>query len=264
VAGKTSNIPHTQESEAVTRLRLLLDEAHRNRPFDPQLGYLDLLDNDKRERSPVMYAMHLPLVTKIYERWWRPGLGRLMKGFGGPSMQAEYQLASEMLDLTPGDVVLDLGCGPGNFSRRFARTVAPDGLVVGYDGSRPMLIRAVLESRREQTPALAFVLGDATELPFKDDSFDAACCFAALHMFPNPLRSLDEVARVLKRSGRVALLTSYAPEGKRGRAMKLIGPASGQRMFGREEIRNALETRGFELETQQIAGVAQLIGARLR
>jgi 2-polyprenyl-3-methyl-5-hydroxy-6-metoxy-1,4-benzoquinol methylase len=119
MAGKKSN--SANEPAAISRTRELLDASHRDRELDPALGYLDLLDSRDRAQSPVMFAMHFPLVTKIYERWWRPGLGKVMKGFGGPSMQAEYEIAAEMLALTSGDTVLDLGCGPGNFSRRFAR-----------------------------------------------------------------------------------------------------------------------------------------------
>ena len=159
--------------------------------------------------------------------------------------------------------VIDIGCGPGNFTRRFSETVAPGGLAIGFDGSRPMLERAQTEDGGDAA-TLAYVRGDATNLPFASDTADAICCFAALHMFPDPLRSLDEMARVLKPGGRLALLTTYKPSsGPIATVAGKAGPVSGQRMFGREEIRDALEQRGFTVGYQEAGGVAQIVGAKL-
>src|SRR5437763_330556 len=79
------------------------------------------------------------------------------------------------------------------------------GLVVGLDASRSMLEQAL----NEGVPSnVAYVRGDATRLPFDDESFDAVCCFAALYFISDPLRALDEMARVLRPGGRVAIMTS--------------------------------------------------------
>ena len=50
--------------------------------------------------------------------------------------------------------------------------------------------------------------GDASSLPFRAESFDAVCCFAALYLIENPMRAIAEIARVLRPGGRVALLAS--------------------------------------------------------
>lgn len=259
-----SNSAEGSESAATKRMRELLSADVRDRPLDVQAGYLDLFVRSDPRRSLAMFAMRSPIVTRIYERWWRPGLGWLMKGLGGVTMDDEHELANSMLDLSPGKVVLDLACGPGNFSRPFAKSVAPDGLVVGYDGSRPMLDRALEDSQDADSSVLTYVYGDATVLPFVDDSFDAVCCFAALHMFPQPFETLDEVARSLRPGGKVALLASATPPGRHGRVVKVLGEGSGQKMFRRDELTEALEQRGFEIETHKIAGFAQVIGARLK
>ena len=51
---------------------------------------------------------------------------------------------------------------------------------------------------------VAYVRGDAQDLPFRDQSFDAVCCFAALHLFADPMKALDSITRVLtpRRPGR--------------------------------------------------------------
>ncbi len=49
-------------------------------------------------------------------------------------------------------------------------------------------------------------------LPFADATFDAVCCFGALYLMPEPFRVAREMVRVLRPGGRVAILTSYAPD----------------------------------------------------
>ena len=88
------------------------------------------------------------LVPAIYERYWRPALGQVAKGLTGPGMAEEVRIARLLLGLGEGDAVLDVACGPGNFSREFARAVGADGLVAGIDASRTMLERGAEENRR--------------------------------------------------------------------------------------------------------------------
>ncbi|MFY9487077.1 MAG: methyltransferase domain-containing protein [Solirubrobacterales bacterium] len=258
--------PQVHDADAIARLRPLLVERVRGNSFDPATGYLDLMEGRRESLSPITVAMRMPLVSTIYERYWRPGFGRLLKGVNGPSMGDEYNLAAELMQLRPGSVALDLGCGPANFARRFARTVGPAGLVVGYDGSETMLKRAVNELRRDPTRSLALCLGEATVLPFEDNAFDSVCCFAALHMFPDPFASLDEIVRVLGPGGRLALLTTRAPSGTglRTTVVRAIGESSGQKMFNRAQIREALESRGLHVESQEPAGAAQIVSAVIR
>lgn len=251
-----------QSDDPQARLRSLIVPALRKTKFDSSLGYLDLSEDRREHLSAATVAMRMPLVSTIYERWWRPALGRIAKGSSGPSMLGEYELAAELLHLTGGSVVLDLACGPGNFTRRFARDVAPKGLAVGFDGSAAMLGRAVAEAEKDRTPAMTLVRGEATTLPFVDDAFDALCCFAALHMFPDPLASLDEIARVVKPGGRIAILTSLVGGKLHDPISHVFGFFSGMRMFGEDEFRTELEKRGFTVEHQQSSGAVQIVGAR--
>ena len=92
-------------------------------------------------------------VPAIYERYWRPALARAVKGVTGPGMAEEVRIARLLLGLGPGDVVLDVACGPGNFTREFARAVGDDGLAVGIDASRTML--GPRRGRARGTPAWA-------------------------------------------------------------------------------------------------------------
>jgi len=252
---------------ALQRLSALLLAAERAQAREHRDGYLDLL-GDSAVPSPGggQDLMHTGLVPLIYERWWRPALGRVAKGALGPSMQDEHRIAIELLELGAGDLVLDVACGPGNFTRRFGARVGARGLAVGLDGSQTMLARAVADTRAlagRGADNVAYVRGDAAELPFKARSFDAVCCFAALNMMAQPFAAIDAMTRVLKRGARIALFTSCARgPAPRSLLQGVVGAASGMTVFGRDELTGALAARGFQDVTQRVAGITQFVGGR--
>jgi ubiquinone/menaquinone biosynthesis C-methylase UbiE len=250
---------------AVERALPLLRPEYRNgRGVDLRDGYLDLPGRDLEPEGVVQGLMRSPVVSRVYERWWRPAFGRLAKGALGPGMAEEHRIARLLLGLRPGDGVLDVACGPGNFSRDFARVVKTAGLVVGIDASRPMLERAVRETRSARLSNVVFVHGNAGALPFRDRSFDAVCCFAALNLFAQPFEALDQMTRVLTPGGRIAIFTSC-----RGRSAATHGLESvlagrgGVRVFDQQEVVDALRQRGFRHVQQRIAGFTQFVGGRL-
>jgi SAM-dependent methyltransferase len=252
------------ESALQRTLPLFSEAARRKGGLDSGAPYLDLLDADLSSTGATQDLMTGGIVPKVYERWWRPALGQVAKGFTGPGMGEEIRIARLLLGLRPGDGVLDVACGPGNFSRAFAKAVGDSGLVVGIDASRTMLERGAADLRRSGLENLMLVRGSALELPFVDDSFDGVCCFAALHLFEEPLDGLDEMARVLTPGGRIALMTSVQRQlGPRGPLKPLTERLSGMRVFGQQEIVEALQERGFVDVHQRLSGLVQFVGARL-
>lgn len=243
----------------------LIDPVARATLMRARDGYLDLLPEEGIESTGRTQDLMLSrVVPAIYERWWRPALGRMAKGVLGPGMRDEHRIARLLLGLSPGDGVLDVACGTGNFTRDFARSVGPGGLVVGIDVSRTMLARAVADTRSAGLGNAAYVRGDAQELPFRDSSFDAVCCFAALHLFADPMRALDRMAAVLTPGGRIALFTSIRARSAPIRTLDgALAAQSGMRMFERGEVLDALEERGFSDLEQRTAGFTQFVGGRL-
>jgi SAM-dependent methyltransferase len=251
---------HVSSPLAFERVRELLQARHRRQPADVERGYLDLLgDDDPTGRLPGQRLMASRALPLIYERLWRPLGGRILMGAMGPAMRDERRIALEMLGLCPGDFVLDVGCGPGNFTRSFADEVGA-GLAVGIDASRTMLERAVAETTADN---VAYVRGDASAVPFRDASFDAVCCFAALYLIEQPMLAVAEIARVLKPGGRVALLSSVS----RGPvpvpvANIAVRGLTGVRMFGRDELTRELRRHGIVDVGQRIAGLGQFVSGR--
>jgi SAM-dependent methyltransferase len=232
------------------------------RPSDPDVteGYLNLLGaEDPTGSHPGQRWMASSVLPLVYERVWRPVGGRILIGLQG-GMAGEQRAALEMLALKPKDRVLDVACGPGNFTRVFANEVGDSGLAVGLDASRTMLRQAVQE---DNPPNAAYVLGDAAELPFRDGSFDAVCCFAALYFIQQPYAAIDEMVRVLAPGGRLALMTSVnrglLPLGVMN---AVVQGFSGVRVFSREELVDDLREHDLLEVRQRVAGFAQFVSAR--
>jgi len=245
-------------------LDLLADPTDERAPTRD--GYLDLIGpgaDAMRSTGLTQDLMLTRAVPFVYERWWRPALGRAAKGVLGPRMADEHRIARLLLGLRPGDGVLDVACGPGNFTRDFARVAGPGGLVVGIDASPTMLAQAIRDTPGDQAERTAYVRGDAVRLPFRTASFDGVCCFAALHLFDDPETALDHMARVLTPGGRLAIFTSCRAVGGPLRGLdRLAGHGSGMRVFEADEITRALTDRGLVDLHQRIAGFTQFVGAR--
>jgi ubiquinone/menaquinone biosynthesis C-methylase UbiE len=107
--------------------------------------------------------------------------------------------------LAPTDTVLEIGCGPGYFSRAIA-TAVPKGSLVLFD-----LQIAMLQIARKRLPGFAnihFMQGDAQSLPFPDATFDAALLVLVLGEMPDQQRCIAELARVLAQGGDVTFAES--------------------------------------------------------
>src|SRR5262245_37788137 len=98
------------------------------------------------------------------------------------------------------DRVLDVGCGTGVLARTAADRVAAESQVTGLDRNAGMLAVA-----RRLRPQIDWRQGDATNLPFADESFDVVMSQFALMYFPDRIAALKEMARVLRPGGRLVI-----------------------------------------------------------
>lgn len=108
-----------------------------------------------------------------------------------------------------GQRVIDLCCGSGDLTFLLADAVGRSGSVVGLDFSAPMLDDAAARQTSTSFEALApiqWVQGDAMQLPFDDESFDAATMGYGLRNVSSIQSALREVHRVLRPSCKAAIL----------------------------------------------------------
>jgi ubiquinone/menaquinone biosynthesis C-methylase UbiE len=107
--------------------------------------------------------------------------------------------------LARGERVLDLACGTGLVTLDAARSVGPEGSVLGTDLSGQMIAIARQRAAEQQLSNVTFQRMDAETLDLPDASFDVVLCALGLMYLPNPQRAMQEWKRVLKPGGRVVI-----------------------------------------------------------
>src|SRR5581483_8517238 len=112
----------------------------------------------------------------------------------------------ELLAISAGERVLDVGCGSGAVTRAIARRVGERGRVVGFDAS-PALLELAAQYAREAGLAarIEWQAGDCRALPFGDASFDASLAATVLAHVPDPVPAIKHMVRVTRIGGRVGI-----------------------------------------------------------
>lgn len=172
-----------------------------------------------------------------YDAWYDTPRGRWIG-------EAELSLAARLLAANPGDSLLDVGCGTGWFTRRFADRLQVTGLDPGAEW--------LAYARAHSSPAIRWLEGDARALPFRDASFDHVLSIAALCFVEDERQAVAEIVRVAKRRfvigwlNRASLL--YREKGKGGGS----GAYRGARWHTAAEVRTfftGLPVRGLKLRS---------------
>jgi arsenite methyltransferase len=137
-----------------------------------------------------------------FNRWAEAGRGEGME-------EDHLPITLPVLDLmkiAPDDNVLDIGCGTGWLARLLAERV-PEGRVVGMDISDEMVRRA-----RRNYVALEntmFAIGGADEIPWDANFFTHAISVESAYYWPDLVRGLREIFRVLREGGSAWVLINY-------------------------------------------------------
>ncbi|MEM9256536.1 MAG: methyltransferase domain-containing protein [Pseudomonadota bacterium] len=156
----------------------------------------------------------------------------------------DYKLRSyDLLALSPGDVVLEAGCGLGDDAFRIAQRVAPTGEVVAVDASAWMIDQAAADARAAQLP-VTFQREDLRELSLPDASFSQCRIDRVLQHVEDPRRALSELVRVLQPGGRLLAYDNHWPSfsiGAGDRDTTAIIEAHWARSFINPDIGSSLE-----------------------
>eukprot|EP00557_Chaetoceros_sp_GSL56_P008028 CAMPEP_0176491590 /NCGR_PEP_ID=MMETSP0200_2-20121128/8517_1 /TAXON_ID=947934 /ORGANISM="Chaetoceros sp., Strain GSL56" /LENGTH=403 /DNA_ID=CAMNT_0017889037 /DNA_START=104 /DNA_END=1315 /DNA_ORIENTATION=+ len=163
---------------------------------------------------PMRDLFTSPQVSFAYERGWRQGFAAA----GFPGADKEYDMVREYFRPINPDVVIDMSCATGLFTRRLVKG-GDYKRVIGCDYSESMLnearrrIRAdadLLKIQREGGTKVDLVRCDVGEIPMADESVPAFHAGAAMHCWPDLDAALSEIYRVLKPGGRFFASTFLA------------------------------------------------------
>jgi ubiquinone/menaquinone biosynthesis C-methylase UbiE len=134
----------------------------------------------------------------------------------------------------PGERILEVGPGTGYYSLAVAGALAPGGTLELLDVQPEMLDHTLGRAREAGVANIHGTEADARELPFEDDSFDAAYLVAVLGEIPGQDAALRELRRVLKPGGRLVVGELFGdPHMVTPRALREGGEAAGLRFVRR-------------------------------
>lgn len=134
--------------------------------------------------------------ARQYESWYQSPQGRAMERLVKESI-------TTLLELQPGERLLDIGCGEGHHLQLFSRLGFD---TCGLDASPYMIRRA----RERVGHRCTLELGEAEHLPFEDNEFDLALLINTLEFLDHPLEALLEAGRVARRSVFIGVTNSLS------------------------------------------------------
>jgi SAM-dependent methyltransferase len=160
------------------------------------------------------------------------------------SEEGWFEWVARRLQLSEGDKVLDIGCGPGWFWAA-AAPLLPEQIELTLADQSPGMVREASErcgALRQWTAA--GVEADASALPFADASFDAVVAMHMLYHVPDQARAIAQMHRVLKPGGLLAVTTNGANN--------LRGLYALTRVFGSEPAEPVAAVFGLDIAEQRL------------
>src|SRR5271155_3841225 len=158
----------------------------------------------RRTNVPETKPTSDEILQQEFNRWAEAGEGEKME-------QHHLDITGKtirLMDLRPGDRVLDLGCGSGWATRLLARLVTdgPEGFgqVVGVDVSDEMIRQARAASKDFEN--ILYAWGSAQQIPWEENFFDKMLSVESFYYYPDQDRALAELFRVMAPHGRIFIL----------------------------------------------------------
>jgi len=213
----------------------------------PLRGVFSTADNDY---IPMRDLFTSPQVSFAYERGWRQGFAAA----GFPGADKEYELVKEYFMPVNPEVVIDMSCATGLFTRRLAKG-GDYKRVLGCDYSDSMLSEARRRIEADSdlkngngSTKIDLIRCDVGNIPMQTGSVPALHAGAAMHCWPDLDAALSEIHRVLKPGGRYFASTFLAEYFKNVALSSgdTVNTQAFQYFESTEMLRNLLLKAGFE------------------
>jgi len=146
------------------------------------------------------------------------------------------------LDLKPGLLVCDMGCGNGFYSLKIAKAIGPEGRVLAVDIQPEMLQLLSRRSIEANVENIDMILGTTTDPKLPDNKVDLVLMVDVYHEFSDPKSMLEKIRKSLKPTGKIALV-----EFREEDASVPIRP---EHKMSKRQILKEYEANGFQLLSQ--------------
>jgi len=150
------------------------------------------------------------------------------------------QFMTQHIDITPGDILLDVGGNTGKITQVYARDCKE---IVVLEPKQ-----TVVEYGRTYRPHIKFVEGGAENIPLSGEYFDRVVASSSFHHFPHQDRGLEEMKRVLKRNGKMIIM-EIDPNTRKGKWLKICEGMlhTGARFYEPLQLRKKVEEHGLKV-----------------
>lgn len=184
--------------------------------FLPSSGVRPSSQPTKRRGKVINRILENNLIRRVSPEEYRDKIQHVYGGPQGALLATASKLSLHMqlgrrlfrtrrFDLRGMKSILDVGSGAGQIAQHLLEFADRDAQITCIDLSHRMLCRA-RDRLRSNRPV--YITADLTALPFADESFDGITCGYVLEHLPDPRDGLREMSRVLRRQGRMLLLTT--------------------------------------------------------
>ena len=149
------------------------------------------------------------LIAGAAALWWRKNPSACPYGqrfwVEAPHPVITRSRLREVLAPKAGERILEIGPGTGYYTGELAEWAGAEGSVEIFDIQQEMLDHTMRAMAERQAANVRATQGDATDLPYEDDSFDAVVLVTVLGEIPDQDAALREIARVLRPAGRLVV-----------------------------------------------------------
>ncbi len=181
--------------------------------------------------------MKITDIYSIYSHFYDSFFGRIF--------QPGRQIANELMDVQPGEKILEVGVGTGISLPFYSKNAE----VVGIDISQDMIKQAEKRKQELSLSNIRLSIMDATRMAFRDGLFDKAIAAHSITAVPEPVETLKEMKRVCKRNAEFFFL-NYTGSNNKLIAMfeKAISPIRNKLGLGKTiDLEELLHSASFEI-----------------
>jgi phosphatidylethanolamine/phosphatidyl-N-methylethanolamine N-methyltransferase len=178
----------------------------------------DNVTGDAATRALSVAAVENHFVEGVYDK-----LAIVYDLFFGPALHPGRLRAIDVMNIQPGERILEVGVGTGINLSLYPRHAS----VTGIDFSSSMLEKARERAAKPDAAPVRLLQMDAADLRFADNSFDVVYAPYLISVVPDPVRVAQEMSRVCRPGGRFLILNHFlSPNPILSRLERLISPAT--------------------------------------